>query len=87
MSSASEVVAQTRTQLPKDVLQMQVNKAELIKGVSDLPATGQVWHVPLQYENLTPHTLPSEGKKPSSAGVHQKSTQAPRRTSSLARRC
>jgi hypothetical protein len=40
MSSASEAVAQTRTQLSKDVLQMQVNKAELIKGVSDLPATG-----------------------------------------------
>lgn len=84
VSSASEAVAQARTQLPKDVLQMQVNKAELIKGVSDLPATGQVWHVQLQYEILTPQTLPSEGKESSSARVQQKSTKVQRRTSSLA---
>jgi hypothetical protein len=58
ISSASEAVDQARTKLPKDALQVQVSKVELIKGVNDLASSTPVWHVQLQYEVSLPNNVP-----------------------------
>lgn len=80
IDSASVAVDQARMKLPKDAVEVQVAKAELIKGVNDLPSSTPVWHVQLQYEvlNTVPPQRPPlivKGKK--NSRVHSRAPSRP----------